>query len=47
VTAVEPKLSFSQDEYRARLQAVWAAMQRSGFELLIVTDPANMGWWRA
>jgi ectoine hydrolase len=44
VNAIEPKLSFSREEYRVRLEKTWDAMQRSGFELLIVTDPANMAW---
>jgi ectoine hydrolase len=44
VRVIEPKLSFSHDEYRSRLAAVWAAMQQGRFDLLIVTDPANMAW---
>jgi ectoine hydrolase len=44
VNAIDPKLSFPQREYRARLEGVWSAMQRGGVDLLIVTDPANMAW---
>ncbi len=44
MNVVAPKLSFSREEYRARLEKTWAAMQKSDIELLVVTDPANMAW---
>jgi ectoine hydrolase len=44
MTHPAPKLSFSQAEYRARLEKTWAKMEKKGIELLIVTDPANMAW---
>ena len=44
MNVVAPKLSFSREEYRARLEKTWAAMQKADIELLVVTDPANMAW---
>jgi len=40
----QPKLAFSRAEYRSRLEATWASMQRNEIDLLLVTDPANMAW---
>lgn len=37
-------LRFELSEYRARLDATRNAMEESGIDLLMVTDPANMGW---
>lgn len=37
-------LAFSIEEYAARLAKVRAAMAKAGIEVLIVTDPSNMGW---
>ncbi len=37
-------LPFSQIEYDARLAKTRAAMQANGIDLLIVSDPSNMGW---
>jgi len=42
VTSVE--LPFEREEYAARLGKVRAAMAAAEIELLIVTDPSNMGW---
>ncbi|AXF25984.1 ectoine hydrolase DoeA [Burkholderia pyrrocinia] len=39
-----PRLAFARSEYAARLAKTRAAMQRAGIDLLIVTDPTNMGW---
>ena len=36
--------AFSAAEYAARLVKVRAAMQNSGIDVLIATDPSNMGW---
>ncbi|MFM9844283.1 MAG: M24 family metallopeptidase [Dongiaceae bacterium] len=44
MNAAEPKLCFSREEFRARLEKSWASMQRHGLDLLIVSDPANMAW---
>jgi len=40
----EITLAFSIEEYAARLAKVRAAMAGAGIEVLIVTDPSNMGW---
>lgn len=40
----QPKLAFSRSEYRGRLEATWASMERNEIDLLLVTDPANMAW---
>ncbi len=37
-------LNFSRAEYAERLAKTRAAMARAGQELLIVSDPSNMGW---
>ncbi|HLI13863.1 MAG TPA: ectoine hydrolase DoeA [Alphaproteobacteria bacterium] len=42
MTSVE--LPFEREEYAARLGKVRAAMAAAEIELLIVTDPSNMGW---
>ncbi|MBS0560633.1 MAG: ectoine hydrolase DoeA [Proteobacteria bacterium] len=39
-----PDLHFSRDEYDARLRKTRAAMEAKGVDLLIVSDPSNMGW---
>jgi ectoine hydrolase len=39
-----PRLAFARSEYAARIAKTRAAMQRAGIDLLIVTDPTNMGW---
>jgi len=36
--------SFSKAEYAARVAKARAAMAEAGIEVLIVTDPSNMGW---
>ena len=40
----EPALSFTREEYAARLAKVRGAMERAEIELLVVTDPSNMAW---
>ncbi len=35
---------FTRDEYAARLAKTRAAMQAAGIDLLVVSDPSNMGW---
>ncbi|RQU93186.1 ectoine hydrolase DoeA [Burkholderia cenocepacia] len=39
-----PRLAFARSEYAARIAKTRAAMERAGIDLLIVTDPTNMGW---
>jgi ectoine hydrolase len=39
-----PGLPFTRDEYDRRLAKTRAAMERAGIDLLIVSDPSNMGW---
>jgi len=39
-----PQPNFSNDEFAQRLAKTRNAMQRSGIELLIVSDPSNMNW---
>jgi len=39
-----PRLAFERSEYAARIAKTRTAMQRAGIDLLIVTDPTNMGW---
>ena len=39
-----PKLNFSREEYAERLQKTRQAMQNSGLDLIIVSDPSNMAW---
>lgn len=36
--------SFENPEYHARLTRTRAAMEEAGFDLLVVTDPSNIGW---
>jgi ectoine hydrolase len=43
-TAPAPKLCFSREEFRTRLEKIWVAMRVHNLELLIVSDPANMAW---
>jgi ectoine hydrolase len=40
----DPVLNFSRAEYAARLAKTTAAMEKGGLDLLIVSDPSNMGW---
>jgi ectoine hydrolase len=40
----DPRLPFSREEYAARLARTRAAMEARGLEVLIVSDPSNMGW---
>ncbi len=37
-------LSFSREEYKSRLDKTRKAMEKAGIEVLIATDPSNMGW---
>ena len=41
---IEPKLNFTRAEYAERLRKVRVAMESSGVDLLVVTDPSNMHW---
>lgn len=41
---IEPRLHFSRDEYRQRIEKTREAMQARGIDLLIVSDPSNMAW---
>ena len=40
----EIALNFDRQEYAQRLDQTRVAMEKSGIELLIVTDPSNMSW---
>ncbi|WP_208245826.1 Xaa-Pro peptidase family protein (plasmid) [Rhizobium sp. T1470] len=40
----EQNLRFELAEYKARLEKSRKAMEQAGIDLLVVTDPANMGW---
>ena len=40
----EAVLHFSHDEYQARIARSRAEMGRRGLDLIIVSDPSNMGW---
>jgi ectoine hydrolase len=40
----KPELRFDISEYEDRLQKTRKAMEQEGIDVLIVTDPANMGW---
>jgi ectoine hydrolase len=40
----EPTLHFSLAEYAERITKTRAAMQASGLDLIIVSDPSNMAW---
>jgi ectoine hydrolase len=42
--AVVARLSFERSEYDARIAKTRQAMQKAGIDLLIVSDPTNMGW---
>ncbi|WP_018236209.1 M24 family metallopeptidase [Ensifer sp. BR816] len=42
MSAENPRFELS--EYQARLKSTRQAMQEAGIDLLVVTDPANMGW---
>ena len=37
-------LHFSHDEYQARIAKARAEMSKRGLDLVIVSDPSNMGW---
>ena len=39
-----PLLPFTRTEYAERLTKTRSAMQRKGVDLLLVSDPSNMGW---
>jgi ectoine hydrolase len=39
-----PRLAFERSEYDARIAKTRRTMQEEGIDLLIVTDPTNMGW---
>ena len=41
---IPPNLPFSLAEYEVRIAKVRAAMDASGIEVLVVTDPASMAW---
>jgi ectoine hydrolase len=38
------RLSFERSEFEARIARTRRAMQKAGVDLLIVSDPTNMGW---
>ncbi|ARO32649.1 ectoine utilization protein EutD (plasmid) [Rhizobium sp. NXC14] len=40
----DEKLRFELSEYRTRLEKARSSMERAGIDVLVVTDPANMGW---
>ena len=40
----QPVLHFDRDEYARRIAKTRLAMQAKGVELIIVSDPSNMGW---
>jgi ectoine hydrolase len=44
VVMVNIQLNFECKEYDARLEKTRTAMQAAGLEVLVVTDPSNMGW---
>ncbi|MDY8108825.1 ectoine hydrolase DoeA [Fulvimarina sp. 2208YS6-2-32] len=41
---MEPNLSFSREEYAARLAKTRSAMADKGLDVLYVSDPSNMAW---
>ncbi|MEM6825139.1 MAG: ectoine hydrolase DoeA [Pseudomonadota bacterium] len=41
---MSPRLPFTHAEYQARLAKTRASMSARGLDLLIVSDPSNMGW---
>lgn len=43
-TTYQPLLNFTHEEFSARLHKTQSAMANSGFDTLIVVDPANMHW---
>ncbi|MDR5762623.1 ectoine hydrolase DoeA [Caballeronia sp. LZ035] len=43
-TAPVVRLPFERSEYDARIAKTRRAMEQAGIDLLIVTDPTNMGW---
>ena len=43
-TAAPVALRFSRGEYAARIAKTRRAMEESGLELLVVSDPSNMAW---
>ena len=38
------KLPFTREEYGRRLDKVRSAMARDGIDVLVISDPSNMGW---
>ncbi|NQW00827.1 MAG: ectoine hydrolase DoeA [Rhodospirillales bacterium] len=44
MTGSDVTLNFSRQEYAARIAKTRTAMNEAGIELLIATDPSNMGW---
>src|SRR5690606_11835971 len=44
VEMTSPSLKFTRDEYAARLAKTRQAMEANGIDVLIVSDPSNMGW---
>ncbi|MFZ0012496.1 MAG: ectoine hydrolase DoeA [Acidimicrobiia bacterium] len=40
----EVRLSFTREEYAARLAKVRRAMEAAGVDVLVATDPSNMAW---
>ena len=41
---ITPRPRFERSEYARRIEKTKRAMQRSGLDLLLVTDPSNMAW---
>jgi ectoine hydrolase len=44
VTAIEPTLHFSREEFADRLAKTRTAMEAADIEVLVITDPSNMAW---
>jgi ectoine hydrolase len=44
LTIPSPNLSFTREEYAARLAKTRTAMQAAGVDVIIVSDPSNMAW---
>jgi len=38
------RLFFERSEFGARIAKTRQAMQKAGIDLLVVSDPTNMGW---
>ncbi|MBG6155310.1 ectoine hydrolase [Labrenzia sp. EL_159] len=41
---IEPSLHFTRQEYQDRIDRTRTAMQQSGVDVIIVSDPSNMAW---